>query len=138
MDPLSITTSVLALANAVFKPTVFIRDTVGGYSDAPKTMSDVADEVKTMEVALRVVKRVIRAEPHAIARFDLEDVFSLAVKGCHATLMCIRKEYEQLFGREDWRTKIIVLWKDREMSDLLARLDRKKSTIGILVQTLNL
>lgn len=29
---------------------------------------------------------IIRAEPYAIARFDLEDVFSLAVKGRHGPL----------------------------------------------------
>lgn len=45
MDPLNINTSVLALANAVFKATVFIRETVVDYRDA-QTMGDVADEAK--------------------------------------------------------------------------------------------
>ncbi|KAH6975521.1 hypothetical protein BKA56DRAFT_590844 [Ilyonectria sp. MPI-CAGE-AT-0026] len=91
-----------------------------------------------MEVALRVVKRSFERNPTQSPASILKTSFPSPSKDVMAPFMCIRKDYEQLFGREDWRVKIIVLWKDREMSGLLARLDRKKSTIGILVQTLNL
>ncbi|KAH7141178.1 hypothetical protein B0J13DRAFT_526425 [Dactylonectria estremocensis] len=138
MDPLSISTNALSLAAVVFKTSVTLRDMFDDYSDAPQAISDVSDEDKVMQAALRVVESAIRAEPHAIARFDLEDMFSLAVKGCHTTLLYVRKQYEQLFGREDWKAKIMVLWKNHEMTSFGTRLDRKKSTIGILVQTLNL
>ena len=77
-------------------------------------------------------------DPVAIQRFGLEFVFSIAAKGCHATLLCIKKEYEFLFGRQDWKARILALWKDKEMVHLLGCLDRKKASIILLVLTLSL
>lgn len=138
MDPLSITTGALTLAGVVLKSSITARDCIGQLEDAPQTVADVADEIQTMRAALREVEIVIKQDPDAIERFGLQDVFGIAIKGCHATMMCIRKEYEHLFSRRDWKARIVVLWKEHEMAALLGRLDRKKASIAILVQTLTL
>ncbi|CCF37769.1 hypothetical protein CH063_09020 [Colletotrichum higginsianum] len=138
MDPLTIVTAAASLAGAVLKASFKIKETVDAYDDAPQNVADIAEEVHAVQIALRQVESVVLQDPQAIERLNLEDVFAVAVNGCHATLLSISKEYEDLFLRSDWRAKIKVLWKDGEMTRLLGRLDRKKATLTLLTQTLNL
>ncbi|KAK7408754.1 hypothetical protein QQX98_009052 [Neonectria punicea] len=138
MDPLSITTTALTLASLVFKYSVQVRDCIEGLRDAPQSIADIADEVQTMQVALREVENTIRQDPYAIDRYDLQEVFAISVKGCHAIIMCISEEYQHLFHRVDWKGRILVLWKENDMTGLLVRLDRKKATIAMLMQALSL
>ncbi|TQN67266.1 hypothetical protein CSHISOI_08046 [Colletotrichum shisoi] len=125
-------------AGAVLKASFKIKETVDAYDDAPQNVADMAEEVHAVQIALRQVESVVLQDPEAIERLNLEDVFAVAVNGCHATLLSISKAYDGLFLRSDWRAKIKVLWKDGEMTRLLGRLDRKKATLTLLTQTLNL
>ncbi|TDZ99657.1 hypothetical protein C8034_v000063 [Colletotrichum sidae] len=138
MDPVSIITGAASLAGVVLTASLKIKDVLDHLENAPQNVSDIAEEIYAVQYALSQVEDVVRRDPNVIDRLALEDVFALAVKGCHATLLCIHKEYEQLFERKDWKTKILVLWKDGEMTRLLGRLDRKKATLTLLTQTLNL
>ncbi|KZL84555.1 hypothetical protein CI238_05230 [Colletotrichum incanum] len=138
MDPLTIVTAAASLAGVVLKASFKIKDTIDAYDDAPQNISDLAEEVQAVQIALRQVESVVLHDPEAIQRLGLEDVFTVAVNGCHATLLSISKEYEDLFLRSDWKAKIKALWKDGEMTRLLGRLDRKKATLTLLTQTLNL
>ncbi|KZL69744.1 hypothetical protein CT0861_02946 [Colletotrichum tofieldiae] len=138
MDPLTIVTAAASLAGVVLKASFKIKETIDAYDDAPQNISDLAEEVHAVQIALRQVESVVLHDPEAIQRLGLEDVFTIAVNGCHATLLSISKEYEDLFLRSDWKAKIQALWKDGEMTRLLGRLDRKKATLTLLTQTLNL
>ncbi|TDZ30566.1 hypothetical protein CTRI78_v011864 [Colletotrichum trifolii] len=138
MDPVSIITGAASLAGVVLTASLKIKDVLDRVENAPQNVSDIAEEIYAVQYALSQVEDVVRRDPNVIDRLALEDVFALAVKGCHATLLCIHNEYEQLFERKDWKTKILVLWKDGEMTRLLGRLDRKKATLSLLTQTLNL
>ncbi|KAK1984763.1 hypothetical protein LZ30DRAFT_686701 [Colletotrichum cereale] len=138
MDPLTIVTAAASLAGAVLKASFKIKETVDAYEDAPQSIADIADDVHAVQIALRQVESVVSQDPDAIERLGLEDVFTIAVNGCHATLLSISKEYENLFLRSDWKAKIQALWKEGEMARLLGRLDRKKATLTLLTQTLNL
>ncbi|OHF02892.1 hypothetical protein CORC01_01650 [Colletotrichum orchidophilum] len=138
MDPITIVTAAASLAGAVLKVSWKVKEAIDVYDDAPQNVADIAEEVHAVQIALRQVESVVVQDPEAIDRLGLEDVFTVAVNGCHATLLSISKEYEDLFLRSDWKTKIKVLWKDGEMTRLLGRLDRKKATLTLLTQTLNL
>ncbi|KAK1992167.1 hypothetical protein LX36DRAFT_733376 [Colletotrichum falcatum] len=138
MDPLSIVTAAASLAGAVLKASFKIKETIDAYEDAPQSIADMADEVHAVQIALRQVESVVTQDPDVIERLGLEDVFAIAVNGCHATLLSISKEYESLFLRSDWKAKTQALWKEGEMARLLGRLDRKKATLTLLTQTLNL
>ncbi|KAL0944714.1 uncharacterized protein CTRU02_202601 [Colletotrichum truncatum] len=138
MDPISIITAAASLAGAVFAASLKIKDTFDELDNAPQNVCDIAEEIYAVKYALTQVEDVVRRDPNVIDRLALEDVFALAVKGCHAILMSIHKEYEQLFARKDWKAKFMVIWKDSEMTRLLDRLDRKKATLTLLTQTLNL
>ena len=41
-------------------------------------------------------------------------------------------------GRADWKARIQIVWKESKMKALLDRLERKKSTLGILLHCLHL
>ncbi|KAK7430224.1 hypothetical protein QQZ08_003199 [Neonectria magnoliae] len=109
MDPLSITTTALILDSVAFKYAIQVRDCIEGLRYAPQSIDDIADELQTMQVALREVENAIRQDPYAIDRYDLQEVVAISVKGCHAILMCISEEYQHLFHRVDWKGRILVL-----------------------------
>ncbi|KAH0441266.1 hypothetical protein CcaCcLH18_02176 [Colletotrichum camelliae] len=138
MDPITIITAAASLAGAVLTASLKIKNTLDHLDNAPQNVCDIAEEIYAVQYAPSQVEDVVRRDPIVIDRLALEDVFALAVKGCHATLLLIHKEYEQLFAKSDWKTKVLVLWKDGEMTRLLGRLDRKKATLTLLTQTLNL
>ncbi|KAF9881491.1 hypothetical protein CkaCkLH20_00637 [Colletotrichum karsti] len=138
MDPITLVTATASLAGAVLTASLKIKNTLDHLENAPQNVCDIAEEIYAVQYALSQVEDVVRRDPNVIDRLALEDVFALAVKGCHATLQSIHKEYEELFEKKDWKTKILVLWKDGEMTRLLGRLDRKKATLTLLTQTLNL
>ncbi|KAI2602611.1 hypothetical protein GGR54DRAFT_494028 [Hypoxylon sp. NC1633] len=138
MDPLSITTTAIGLAGTVFTAALAVKSEIENYRAAPQTLSDIADEVQTVRAALRQVESALENDPDVIRRFQLEDDFSVSVKGCHTTLLCISEEYSRLFGRKDWRARIMVLWKEGDMIRLLGMLDRKKQSITLLLHALSL
>jgi hypothetical protein len=138
MDPLSITAAAIGLAVNVFSTALKAKDGFDKLCDAPQLLSDVADEVVLVHAALRQVEEALNDDSHVVARFALEEVFGVAVKGSYATLMCISKEFDQLMGRDDWKARVAVVWRASEMMTLLGRLDRKKASIALLVQLLNL
>lgn len=138
MDPLRVTTSVLALAGAVYKGAAEIRRIVGTLKGAPESLLDLAEEVQLIQGALRGVEAALCADPDAIVRFEIDDVFATAIKGSRATLACINKEFELLFCRSDWKARFLVLWKEEDMTKLLGQLDRKRGSILLLIQLLSL
>ncbi|RFN50819.1 hypothetical protein FIE12Z_4895 [Fusarium flagelliforme] len=138
MDPLSITSASVALAAAVFKCAIHVKHIVGTIADAPDTLSDLAEEAQLIQGVLQGVEDALRDNQEAISRCKVDDVFSIAVKGCRATLACIKQEFELLFNRSDWKSRFMVLWKEDDMKRLLGRLDRKRESILLLLQLLNL
>lgn len=52
--------------------------------------------------------------------------------------MCISKEEQHLSPAVDWKGRILVIRKIKDMDGLIVRLDRKKATMAVLMQALNL
>ncbi|KAH7244425.1 uncharacterized protein BKA55DRAFT_647451 [Fusarium redolens] len=138
MDPLSITSASVALAAAVYKCAIEVKKIVGTIADAANSLSDLAEEVQLIQGALQGVEDALQDNQEAISRYKVEEVFSIAVKGCRATLACIKQEFELLFNRSDWKARFMVLWKEDDMKKLLGRLDRKRESILLLLQLLSL
>ncbi|KAI7772146.1 hypothetical protein LZL87_009309 [Fusarium oxysporum] len=138
MDPLSITSASVALAAAVYKCSIEVKKIVGTIADAADSLSDLAEEAQLIHGALRGVEGALQDNQEAISRYKVEEVFSIAVKGCRATLACIKQEFELLFNRSDWKARFMVLWKEDDMKKLLGRLDRKRESILLLLQLLSL
>ncbi|EMT70534.1 hypothetical protein NOF04DRAFT_5704 [Fusarium oxysporum II5] len=138
MDPLSITSASVALAAAVYKCTIEVKKIVGTIADAADSLSDLAEEAQLIQGALQGVEDALQDNQEAISRYKVEEVFSIAVKGCRATLACIKQEFELLFNRSDWKARFMVLWKEDDMKKLLGRLDRKRESILLLLQLLSL
>ncbi|OBS26178.1 hypothetical protein FPOA_00120 [Fusarium poae] len=138
MDPLSITSASVGLAAAVYKCAIEVKRIVGTITDAADSLSDLAEEAQLIQGALQGVEDALRDNQEAISRYKVEDVFSTAVKGCRATLACIKQEFELLFNRSDWKSRFLVLWKEDDMKRLLGRLDRKRENILLLLHLLSL
>ncbi|KAJ4251439.1 hypothetical protein NW762_011422 [Fusarium torreyae] len=138
MDPLSITSASVGLAAAVYKCAIEVKRIVGAIADAADSLSDLAEEAQLIQGALQGVEDALKDNQEAISRYKIEEVFSIAVKGCRATLECIKQEFELLFNRSDWKARFMVLWKEDDMKKLLGRLDRKRESILLLLQLLSL
>ncbi|CVL02049.1 uncharacterized protein FMAN_08170 [Fusarium mangiferae] len=138
MDPLSITSASVALAAAVYKCAIEVKRMVGTIADAADSLSDLAEETQLIQGALQGVEDALRDNNDVISRYKVEEVFSIAIKGCRATLVCIKQEFELLFNRCDWKSRFLFLWKEDDMKRLLGRLDRKRESILLLLQLLSL
>ncbi|KAK2734385.1 hypothetical protein CKAH01_08058 [Colletotrichum kahawae] len=135
MDPLSITSAAVSLAGVVFTVATKVKEISDTLTNAPQAIWDIADEVLVLQAVLKQVERLVKRDPNSVERLEIDDVFKLTVKGCHATLLCISKEY---FTRFDWKARILALWKHGEMEQLLLRLARKKADLGLFIEMLNL
>lgn len=138
MDPLSITSAAVSLAGVVFTVATKVKEISDTLTNAPQAIWDIADEVLVLQAVLKQVERLVKRDPNSVERLEIDDVFKLTVKGCHATLLCISKEYQNIFTRFDWKARILALWKHGEMEQLLLRLARKKADLGLLIEMLNL
>jgi hypothetical protein len=136
-DPVSITAGALTITTRCVTAGVQIYSAWHRYRDAPQTIGDLVEEIQIVQGSLAQLKRLLSREGFAITS-DLEDVFGIAVKGCKATLLCLEEEFRTLQGRSDWRARLKVLWKDDIMTSLLQQLARKKSSMMLLMQGLQL
>ncbi|KAF1994182.1 hypothetical protein P154DRAFT_448288 [Amniculicola lignicola CBS 123094] len=137
MEPLSITASALTIASRVIPAAIHIHGVWTQYQEAPQTILDLVEELQLLRTCLVQLENVLRRDGVSIT-LDLEDVFAIAVRGCRATLLCLEQEFDTLRGQDDWWTRIVVLWRDNNIARLLAQLARKKSSIMLLMQCLNL
>lgn len=137
MDPLFVTGSVVAVTTRCISFANEIFTAWNHYREVPQSIVDLGDEIQIVHASLLQLQRVLRREKTPITA-DLEDVFGIAVRGCHATLICLEEEFRAMQGRTDWRSRIEVLWKDDIMTRFLGQLERKKSSIMLLMQCFDL
>ena len=138
MDPLSITVAVI---NLTFRCTSTANELYNAFQtlcDAPDTIVDLIEGTTILGGSLRQVEKVLKSNPDALLSSELTETFDVAVKGCRATLVCLEEEFGKLMGRADWKARIQIVWKESKMKALLDRLERKKSTLGILLHCLHL
>jgi hypothetical protein len=139
MEPLSITASVVTIATRVIPAAVQVYNVWTDYSEAPQSVADIIEELQIIKTSLHQLQKILGREDAKVT-LDLEDgdVFALAVNGCKATLLCIEEEYKNVVGCGDWFSRIKVLWKDGTMTRLVEQLARRKTSIVLLMQCLNL
>lgn len=138
MDPLSITVAAVTLTTRCSAAAVDIYNAWEKWKDAPATVGELAEETTVIAVTLKRVEKTIRDDPGVLARSDLGDVFAVAVKGCRATLMCLEEEYDNLMKHSQWWMRLKALWKDADMKRLLELLGRKKVSLMLLIQSLQM
>jgi tetratricopeptide (TPR) repeat protein len=137
MDPLSITTTVISLTVRCTSTAFELYNVFQTLSQAPDTLSDLIEETTILSGSLRQVEKVLKRNPDVLLSSELTETFNIAVKGCRATLGCLEEEFAKFKGRADWKARIQLVWKESKMTALLVRLGRKKSTLGLLLQSLN-
>jgi hypothetical protein len=138
MDPLSITATVISLTIRCTTTSVQLYNIFTRYRRAPSTIANLVEETQVIRASLSQVERALEHNPNGLSTPDLEDIFDIAVKGCRATLLCLDEEFEKLKDREDWRARVLTLWNEDAMKDLVEQLGRKKATITLLIQGLQL
>ncbi|KAK0638578.1 hypothetical protein B0T16DRAFT_421375 [Cercophora newfieldiana] len=138
MDPLSITVGAVGLAAHALRAAIFVRNVWGELQNAPAFTRDIAEDIIVVQGSLHEIERVLSRNPHAIRSFDLNDVFDVSVQGCHDILERVGDEFDDLFGRDDWRGRFAVWWNAGEIRGLLESLETKKASLTLLVQALGL
>ncbi|KAF5650118.1 uncharacterized protein FTJAE_683 [Fusarium tjaetaba] len=130
MDPLSITSASVALAATVYRCAIEVKSIVGTIADAADSLSDLAEEAQLIQEALQGVEVALQDNQEAISQCKIEEVFSIAVKGCRATLACIKQEFELLLNRHDWRARFMLLWKS-SVREVQALVGKKQSALTV-------
>ena len=138
MDPLSITAAVITLTTRCTATAFELHRAFNHYDNAPQTIAALEEETELLKASLNQVQKALQKHSEASRTADLEDIFTIAVKGSRATLLCLEEEFENLKERSDWRARIITLWKEDTMKELLEQLQRKKISIILLIQCLHM
>jgi hypothetical protein len=138
MDPLSITISVITLTTKCTATAIDIYNAYQCLCAAPDTISDLIEGTAVVRGSLRQIEKVLKSNPDSLSKSELSETFDIAVKGCRATLVCLEEEFGNLTGRSDWKAKVKIVWKEPKMRSLLNRLERKKSSLSILLHCLHM
>lgn len=138
MESLSITTAVITLTKCCTTTAIDLYHAFERYQDAPNTIADLVEETQVLSTSLARVQKALYEDSSAVFRAGIEDIFTIAIKGCRATLLCLEEEFGDLKERSDWRMRIATLWKEDTMKQLLDQLGRKKTSIMLLVQCLHM
>lgn len=138
MDPLTITASVVALITRISESANDIYQAYQLLRNAPQTLTELVDEIQVVQGSLLLLERLIREKPNGALPAEVQDVFPIALKGCEATLLCLQIEFVGLEGEVNWWLRVKIAWKDEKMRRLLDNLGRRKISIVLLTQCLQL
>jgi hypothetical protein len=137
-DPISIVTGVVGLIKASCDITKLLTNIIGSVKDAPAQAAfAVADISETRTILSQLQNFLLRFETADKSRTALVQVDQLVdvISGCVATFSEFEAVLDKiagsdmtLAGRAKW-----ALWDEEKISCLLARLQRHKSSLSLLV-----
>jgi hypothetical protein len=139
-DPLSIATGVVGLIQASYALTKLLTDFIGSVKDAPAKAAIAVSEISETRAILEQLQNfVLRFETADNSRTALIQVDRLVdvISGCVATfsdfeaaLDKVTRSNMTLLDRAKW------VWDEEEIDNLVARLQRHKLSLSLLVTIL--
>ena len=138
--PLSIATGVVGLIQASYALTKLLANLIGSVKDAPAKAAIAITEISEMSAILEQIQSFfIRFETADKSRTALIQVDRLVnvVSGCVATF----SEFEAALDKITASSMTLVdrvkwVWDEEKVDDLVARLQRHKSSLSLLVNIL--
>jgi hypothetical protein len=112
MDPLSITTTAIALASRCWATGKDIYDVLNAHKTVPETLELIVHHIYVTKGALSGISRVLEVENISALSPELEDIFPSAIKGFEAVLLCLENEFLTLKEYKSWWNRVRMVWKE--------------------------
>lgn len=151
MDPLSVTVSVATfLANCLV--TVKALSNLSSkyhHADAVPTITSIVSETTILAAALAHIQQLLLInapglQEQGASGIELRRMFDTALTACLITFSCLEEEVRNLAIKSadgadpDWQEKSRIVWKEEVMRELSRQIRDQQSTLGLLVQTLQM
>lgn len=149
MDPLSVTISVATfLANCLIT-VASLRSLSPKYQHAVPTITSIVSETTILAAALAHIQRLLLINAPGLQEqgapgIEFRRMFDTALTACLITFSCLEEEVRTLAiestngADPQWREKSRVVWKEEVMRELSRQIKDQQTTLGLLVQTLQM
>ncbi|KAJ9668276.1 hypothetical protein H2201_001706 [Coniosporium apollinis] len=150
MDPLTITTSVLAITTRCVSMAKELNDLREKFKDAQMMISAICSESTVISASLAHIQTIVLSNPDALTaqfqfRPELEGAFDTALTGCMMVFSVLQDEVQSLTSSSKsaskdigWSIKAKYLWKEETMKDLLQQLRGQQTALTLLIQALQM
>ncbi|QDS71001.1 hypothetical protein FKW77_007773 [Venturia effusa] len=149
MDPLSVTVSVATfLANCLITVTA-LKTLSPQYQHAVPTITSIVSETTILAAALAHIQQLLLInapglQDQGASGIELRQMFDTTLTACLITFSCLGEEVKTLtiksadVAESHWRGKSRVVWKEEVMQELLRQIQDQQTTLGFLVQSLQM
>lgn len=149
MDPLSITISVASFsANCLFTVAA-LRNLTPKYQHAVPTIISIVSETTILAAALAHIQQLLLINAPSLqvqggSGIELRRMLDTALTACLITFSCLGEEVKTLAVKSadgadpHWREKSRVVWKEEVMRELSRQIKDQQSTLGLMVQALQM
>lgn len=149
MDPLSATVSVATfLANCLITIAA-LRNLTPKYQHAVSTITSIVSETTILAAALAHIQQLLLInapglQEQGASGIELRRMFDTALTACLITFSCLEEEVRTLAIKSadgadpHWSEKSRIAWKEAVMRELSRQIKDQQTTLGLLVQTLQM
>lgn len=143
-DPLSITASVIAVANLAYASSKILYKTISSINNPPENLRHLKDDIenlyKTIDHLIQLLAKVERndATLSEAQKSNLHEI-KPSLTACRTACDAFKAKIDQLLchsmdGRISLRDKIKTYFQENEISSFQARLESYKLTFAIAVE----
>lgn len=147
MDPLSVTISVATfLANCLITVAA-LRNLGPKYQHAVPTITSIVSETTILAAALAHIQQLLLInapglQEQGASGIELRRMFDTALTACLITFSCLEEEVRTLAIKSgavpQWSGRSRAVWKEEVMRELSRQIKDQQTTLGLLVQTLQM
>ncbi|KAF2252440.1 hypothetical protein BU26DRAFT_502909 [Trematosphaeria pertusa] len=149
MDPLTITSTVIAISARCVRTARALYDLRGKYRDASMTITAIYSESTVISTSLAHIQGLCTRNPDALRstlleRPELEATFDQALTGCVLVYSVLDDEVQRLYvaiekdGLAGSMGRIKLIWKEDAMRDVLVQIRGQQAALGLLIQALQM
>lgn len=138
-DPLSLTTSVIAILGTALQSVQFLYKTIQDVKSLPETLKATENDLRVLESVLQGMQRLVHE--NNFSDIILRPEVIAAARNCQETCTSFHKilnhwtrrsKEDQMFWRDKWR---IVLFGEKTLEAFKAQVHTNKSTLTFAMTT---
>jgi hypothetical protein len=146
MDPISITTAVLAISARCLTTAKAVSTLRDKFKGAQITISAIHSESTVISASLGHIQSLILKDPETLSsiftsRPGLEGAFDTALTGCALVFSILDDEVQKLQGdggEIGAAEKMKIVWKEETMKELLQQIRGQQTALSLLIQALQM
>ncbi|KAH7112167.1 hypothetical protein B0J11DRAFT_542786 [Dendryphion nanum] len=149
MDPLTITSTVIALSARCVRSARGLYELRAKYKDASMTITAIYTESNVIATSLACIQGLCTTNPDALrstlqTRPEITETFDQALTGCILVYSVLEDEVHRLYsgihqvGFGGTMGRLRLLWKEEAMQEVLTQIRGQQTALSLLINILQL